>query len=96
MVRHSDQPRDAVHIKRQHDQRGDAHAQHLTMRPHDQAPYIDDGEHNCQSGELDVGRLRLRQDGRARDQASHQEEHRQERIAAEDVGNRKLVVAKPH
>ena len=61
-----------------------------------QAGHVDDGEQGAEAGEVDVGGVRVGQDGLARDQHGEQEQHGQERVAAEDVAERQLVVALPH
>ena len=60
-----------------------------------QAGHVDDGEQGAEAGEVDVGGVRVGQDGLARDQDGEQEQHRQEGVAAEDVTEGQLVVALP-
>nr|WP_251023846.1 hypothetical protein [Arthrobacter sp. ISL-65] len=61
-----------------------------------QSKGVDQGQKDCEGGEIDVGGMCLGQDGLAGDEDGREEQDREEGIAAKNITERQLVVALFH
>src|SRR4051794_29160687 len=61
LVRHEEQAGDADAVEDEHGERVDAHAEDALAGAEDQTGNVDAGEEDAECGEIDVGRLRVRE-----------------------------------